>query len=73
MNPFLYARKRVGLSVRKFAKAVGVSPQTIVNWEVHHQWPSDRATLLSVARISGLTIDQLAGSTPIPADAATVA
>ena len=51
-------RKRAQLTQEDLGAAVGVSRQTVINWESGNAWPST-ALLPKIARTLGCTIDEL--------------
>lgn len=61
---FEQARKRAGLSLFRIAARAGLHPNTVgrISYGV-----ATARTLNAVARVLGLTVDQLSGRKPLPA------
>lgn len=69
----LSAMKRIRLELRhdrcKVADRIEVSDRTLRNWEEGESSPTIEAAI-KLATIYGVTLDQLAGRAPLPADPA---
>lgn len=55
---FKAARKRAGLTARELANSVGVSIQTVYNWEAGSYYP-DARKLPEIAKTCNCTVDDL--------------
>ena len=52
-------RKRMGLPVDGLARIAGVSQRTITLWEKYGLVPRNRTTLEKIARVLGMSADEL--------------
>jgi transcriptional regulator with XRE-family HTH domain len=52
-------RKRTGLPVDGFAQIAGVSQRTITLWEKYGLVPRNRNTIEKIARVLGMSADEL--------------
>lgn len=55
---FKTARENAGLTARQVANQLGVSIQTVYNWEARSYYP-EKDRLLDIAKLYGCTVDAL--------------
>lgn len=61
-------RKEAGLSQEELSERVGVSRQAVSKWELDAALP-ETEKLLALARVFGVSVDELLGNAPEPEDA----
>lgn len=67
MTGFAYHRLHNALSVKDVSSVLGIKPQTVYNWENNKAIPNSE-TLIKVARLYGVIIDDLLEEYPNPID-----